>query len=143
MLHFFFGFHGRIRRTHYFLGALITGIIADSYWLPAIMNGHDWNAGWNGDWTWRHGFGWHSWGWPMFPGFWAIGSLIALACLWARFALAAKRWHDAGASGWFSLLSLVPGVHLIVFLLLCLLPPTQGPNQYGPDPRTAGGPAMA
>lgn len=136
MLNFLFDFNGRIRRTYYCLGALAVGFVSGM--LEAQFLGANWYG-------WRHGWyfgGDNLWG-PSFPlgfatapAFWLAGSLVGLACIWARLALAAKRWHDAGASGWLALLSLIPGVHLILFLILCLIPPTPGANQYGADPRT-------
>ena len=137
MLNFFFSFNGRIRRTHYFLGALLTGLVKGAFYARSFAFGHYWD----GDWPSRYSYSSHWVGWPMMPGFWAVGAVIGLACFWAQFALAAKRWHDAGTSGWLSLLMLVPGVDFIVFIILCLLPPTQGPNQYGSDPRMTTAPA--
>ncbi|MBE0694148.1 MAG: DUF805 domain-containing protein [Aquamicrobium sp.] len=47
----------------------------------------------------------------------------------AHIALAAKRIHDFGKSGFFALLFMFAG--LVAYLALCLIPGTPGPNKYG------------
>jgi uncharacterized membrane protein YhaH (DUF805 family) len=59
---------------------------------------------------------------------------IWLLSTWAGFALAAKRFHDMGTSGWLSLLLLVPLVGFIVVLVLLFKGGEPGSNQYGPAP---------
>jgi uncharacterized membrane protein YhaH (DUF805 family) len=127
MLNFIFGFHGRIRRTHYFLGALVTNLVAGAFDAEIFWGGHRWGHWRGGDYDFI--------GWSMAPGLWLTAMVVGIACFWASMALAAKRWHDMGTTGWLALLSLLPGIRFIVFLVLCLVPPTQGPNAYGPDPR--------
>jgi uncharacterized membrane protein YhaH (DUF805 family) len=68
-----------------------------------------------------------------------LAGLMTLVALWASLALTVKRWHDVGFTGWFSILSLPPYANGVMFLLLCLLPGTNGPNRYGPDPRSRSG----
>jgi uncharacterized membrane protein YhaH (DUF805 family) len=125
MLNFIFGFHGRIRRTHYFLGALVTNLVAGAFDAELFWGRGHWGR-WHGDYDFSWGFA---------PGLWLTATVVGIACFWASMALAAKRWHDMGATGWLALLSLLPGVRFIVFVILCLVPPTHGPNAYGPDPR--------
>jgi uncharacterized membrane protein YhaH (DUF805 family) len=133
MLQFFFGFHGRVRRTNFFFGALVTGLVAWAFGLHWLYANHlRW--GWNYD-------AFEAVSWSMAPGFWLIGTIVGIGCFWANLALTVKRWHDAGATGWLTILSLIPPIQFLVFLLLCLLPPTRGPNRYGPDPRTVPAPA--
>ncbi|WP_232477100.1 DUF805 domain-containing protein [Roseomonas sp. KE0001] len=58
------------------------------------------------------------------------------------FAGMTKRWHDRGASGWWSLLLLVPVLGWIwVFVSLCCRDGQRGPNRYGPDPLEPAPPA--
>lgn len=60
-----------------------------------------------------------------------LGLLIGvlyLAMLVPSFALSVRRLHDAGLSGWLVLLLFVFTPIMIVF---GLIPPTEGPNQYG------------
>jgi uncharacterized membrane protein YhaH (DUF805 family) len=50
-------------------------------------------------------------------------------------AVAAKRWHDRGKSGWWTLIVLVPFIGGIwMFVEAGCLRGTVGPNNYGPDP---------
>lgn len=46
-----------------------------------------------------------------------------------------RRLHDHDKSGWLYLLSLVPLIGWIFFLIMMLTPGTPGENSYGPDPR--------
>lgn len=61
--------------------------------------------------------------------------LIGIALLWPALAVAIKRWHDRGKSGWWTLILLVPIVGWIWGVIeLGFLEGTNGPNEYGPDP---------
>jgi uncharacterized membrane protein YhaH (DUF805 family) len=61
--------------------------------------------------------------------------IIYLLSLWPSLALSAKRWHDRGKSGWWSLILIIPLIGFIWFLIECgFLRGTEGPNQYGNDP---------
>lgn len=64
-----------------------------------------------------------------------IGGLFALVSIYPAVALYAKRWHDRGKSGWWTLILFVPLIGFIWWLVECgFLRGTEGPNQYGPDP---------
>ncbi|HRX36183.1 MAG TPA: DUF805 domain-containing protein [Aestuariivirga sp.] len=68
-----------------------------------------------------------------------VGSIIVIIILlpfiWFFICLYAKRWHDRGKSGWWTLIGLVPVIGLIwIIVELGILKGTEGPNQYGPDP---------
>lgn len=61
--------------------------------------------------------------------------IISLLFLYPALAVYAKRWHDRGKSGWWTLILLVPFIGFIWFLVECgFLRGTEGPNQYGGDP---------
>jgi len=83
--------------------------------------------------------------------------IITLVFLWPALAVYAKRWHDRGKSGWWSLILFVPlfgyiwflrsglsSAHVVMFVFLIgfiwflvecgFLRGTEGPNQYGNDP---------
>jgi uncharacterized membrane protein YhaH (DUF805 family) len=61
--------------------------------------------------------------------------LIGIALLWPSVAIAIKRWHDRGKSGWWMLIFFVPIVGWIWGgIELGFLKGTDGPNEYGPDP---------
>jgi uncharacterized membrane protein YhaH (DUF805 family) len=64
-----------------------------------------------------------------------ISAIVSLISIYPSIALYAKRWHDRGKSGWWSLILLVPVIGVIWWLIECgFLRGTEGPNQYGPDP---------
>jgi uncharacterized membrane protein YhaH (DUF805 family) len=56
---------------------------------------------------------------------------------WAKFALAAKRFHDIGKSGWLSLVLVIPLVGLIAIIFLLVARGDDYDNQYGPT-RSSG-----
>ena len=69
-----------------------------------------------------------------------ISTLVMLALLIPNIALAVRRSHDIGKSGWWVLWQFlawlcffIPG--LIMWLYLRTREGDRGPNQYGPDPR--------
>jgi uncharacterized membrane protein YhaH (DUF805 family) len=126
MLNFFFGFQGRIRRTNYFFGALVTmclySVLAVSGAAATglIVAGDVDNLTVDFNPT---------------PVTFAICGIVGLLSLWSMLALTVKRWHDVGMTGWFSILTLPPFANGVVFLLMCLLPGTTGRNRFGADPR--------
>ena len=134
MLNFFFGFKGRVRRSSYFFGALAAMCLwtvlcvslvaaiavangayidpeAQSFLIreDVVIEGEPWMG--------------------------VAFAAMALLGLWSSLALTVKRWHDVGMTGWFALLTLPPFANFMMFVLLCLLPGTTGPNRYGSDPR--------
>ena len=65
--------------------------------------------------------------------------VATLALLLPNLAILFRRLHDAGHSGWWILIGLVPLIGAIV-LLVFTLQGSEGPNQWGsgPDERVAG-----
>lgn len=62
--------------------------------------------------------------------FWGgIFLLVVGVSLVSHLALTVKRLHDINRSGWFALLFLIGD--FLVYLLLCFVPGTPGPNRYG------------
>ena len=59
----------------------------------------------------------------------------ALAVFIPTLAVAFRRLHDTGKSGWWSLINLVPGIGTFVFFVLLLLDSQPGENQWGPSPK--------
>ena len=57
-----------------------------------------------------------------------FGTLYSLAVLLPSLAVGVRRMHDVDKSGWFVL---VPIYNLVLFCT----EGTQGPNEYGPDPK--------
>jgi uncharacterized membrane protein YhaH (DUF805 family) len=64
----------------------------------------------------------------------AIAILSLLAVLWPSIALAVRRWHDLGRSGWSILLQMVPIVGIWCIYLLVFRRGEQGDNRFGADP---------
>lgn len=62
--------------------------------------------------------------------------LFALAVLVPSFAVAVRRLHDTGRSGWWLLVVFVPLVGWLVLLAFLCWPGATGPNKYGADPKT-------
>lgn len=129
-MNFLFGFEGRVRRTSYLLGSIVANIVCSVILASLVMTGlqieGDWTAG----------------DWEALAVDWApnvfmalAGIVVGVAAFWITLALSVKRWHDVGVSGWFALTAWLPGANFGVFVLLCLLPGSEGDNRYGPSPR--------
>lgn len=61
-----------------------------------------------------------------------LSSLIALGLLLPNIALAARRLHDIGKSGWWLLIGLIPIIGALVLLYFYVQPSDTETNQYGP-----------
>lgn len=58
--------------------------------------------------------------------------IVAVLFLYPTYALATKRWHDRGKSGWWSLIGFVPVIGGLWMLVeLGFLGPDEAVNQYG------------
>jgi len=71
--------------------------------------------------------------------------LIAFMVYWfaviiPSIAIAVRRLHDTGRSGWMILLGLIPLVGSII-LIVFYVQPSDGPNEYGAGPASASEPA--
>jgi uncharacterized membrane protein YhaH (DUF805 family) len=64
-----------------------------------------------------------------------IYSLYALALLIPTLAVAVRRLHDIGKSGWWLLIGLVPFIGGIWLLVLYVRDSQPGDNAYGPNPK--------
>ncbi|HOK77375.1 MAG TPA: DUF805 domain-containing protein [Verrucomicrobiota bacterium] len=71
----------------------------------------------------------------LFGGPGVLGAIYGLAVLIPGIAVAVRRLHDTGRSGWWLLIGLVPVVGFIVLLVFMVMDSTPGPNQYGPNPK--------
>lgn len=54
-----------------------------------------------------------------------------LPCL----AVAARRLHDTGRSGWWNLIPLIPVIGAIIFIVFACQDSEEDDNQYGPNPK--------
>ncbi|MEJ2544990.1 MAG: DUF805 domain-containing protein [Calditrichaceae bacterium] len=61
--------------------------------------------------------------------------LYSLAVLIPALAVAVRRLHDTGKSGWMILIVLIPIVGAIWLLVLMILEGNAGENKYGPSPK--------
>jgi uncharacterized membrane protein YhaH (DUF805 family) len=61
--------------------------------------------------------------------------ILFLLALIPYLSASIRRLHDHDKSGWLFLLSMVPLVGWIFYLIMMLTPGTPGENGYGPDPR--------
>ena len=58
--------------------------------------------------------------------------IVIVLFWWPQYAIAAKRWHDRGKSGWWSLIAFVPIIGAFwIFIELGFLPGQEGTNEYG------------
>ena len=68
-------------------------------------------------------------------GYGIVSGLAGLVMIYPAIMLYAKRWHDRGKSGWWTLIALVPVIGGLWMLVeLGILKGQSGPNQYGPEP---------
>ena len=65
--------------------------------------------------------------------FFVLYVVYALAVLLPSLAIAVRRLHDTGKTGWFILLGLIPLIGFIV-LIVFYVQPSDGPNHFGPGP---------
>lgn len=70
-----------------------------------------------------------------------LGIIYSLAVLLPALAVAVRRLHDTGRSGWWVLISFVPLVGTIILIVFLATEGQPGDNQYGPNPKQA--PAVA
>lgn len=67
-----------------------------------------------------------------------VYAALAILLIYMNFAVMVKRCHDRGKTGWMSLISGIPLIGAIWWLVdLGILAGQEGPNEYGPDPRAA------
>lgn len=64
-----------------------------------------------------------------------LSSLYWLAVIIPTIAVAVRRLHDIGRTGWWLLLAFIPVIGSVVLLVFALLDSQPGANQYGPNPK--------
>ncbi len=64
-----------------------------------------------------------------------LSGIFGLACLLPGLAVAIRRMHDIGKSGWFILCGLIPVVGFILLIVWAAKDSAPGENQYGPNPK--------
>ena len=68
-------------------------------------------------------------------GYGPLYGLYTLAVLIPGLAVAVRRLHDVGKSGWMILIALIPLIGAIWLLVLTLTDSNPGENQYGKNPK--------
>lgn len=68
-----------------------------------------------------------------------VSALVTLIHLLPNLAIAARRLHDTGLSGWWQLLLVIPLIGVIALIVLWCREGETGSNKYGADPRLSGG----
>jgi uncharacterized membrane protein YhaH (DUF805 family) len=71
---------------------------------------------------------------PIFMGLYMI---YVLGVFIPSLAVAVRRLHDTGKSGWFYLIGLIPFIGSIWLIVLFVTEGDAGTNAYGPDPKSA------
>ena len=64
-----------------------------------------------------------------------LGGLYLLALLIPALAVAVRRLHDTGRSGWWLLIGFVPIIGAIVIIVFLVQDGAPGENQYGKSPK--------
>ncbi|MFA6322030.1 MAG: DUF805 domain-containing protein [Candidatus Buchananbacteria bacterium] len=101
-------FTGRAQRAEYWYFVLFNIIISLAAGIISTVIGDDYNT---------------------------IGFLYSLAVLIPSLAVAVRRLHDVGKSGWMLLICLIPIVGAIWLLVLMIIDSNPGENKYGPNPK--------
>ena len=65
-----------------------------------------------------------------------IGTIVGLGLFLPSIAVAARRLHDIGKSGWWQLLGIIPIVGWIIVIIWYCTDSRPGDTQYGPNPKT-------
>ncbi|MGE0109349.1 MAG: DUF805 domain-containing protein [Bdellovibrionales bacterium] len=68
------------------------------------------------------------------PALLLLSLLVILGTFIPLLAVSIRRLHDTDRSGWWLLTNMIPFIGGIILLIFYLLPGTEGPNRFGPDP---------
>lgn len=68
-----------------------------------------------------------------------LSGLYSLAVLIPSLAVAVRRLHDTGRSGWWILIGIIPCVGFVVLLIFMIQEGQPEPNEYGPNPKAEEG----
>jgi uncharacterized membrane protein YhaH (DUF805 family) len=68
-------------------------------------------------------------------GYGLLSGIYSLAVLLPTLAVAVRRLHDIGRSGWWLLIGLIPVIGTIILLALFILDGMPGDNRFGPSPK--------
>ena len=68
-------------------------------------------------------------------GYGLLSGIYSLAVLLPTLAVAVRRLHDIGRSGWWLLIGLIPVIGTIILLALFILDGMPGDNRFGSNPK--------
>jgi uncharacterized membrane protein YhaH (DUF805 family) len=108
-------FSGRARRREFWMFTLVNILVSIVLGIVDAVIGTDY----------RSGYG-------------ILGTVYALAVLIPSLAVAVRRLHDTGRTGWWILIGLLPCVGFIVLLVFYVQEGQRSTNEYGPDPKAVG-----
>ena len=109
----FVGFSGRARRSEFWYFALFTFLVGIVTSVVDAILGTDYDTGSGG----------------------LVNTLVSLVLLLPSLAVAVRRLHDTGRSGWWLLIGIIPIIGWIILIVWYCKDTTPGDNQYGPDPK--------
>lgn len=123
MLKYLFSFQGRIGRAKFWLGFLIVILMSIvTQILMPLIDGVSFEAALADNYE------------PS-PASIILMVVSLVLTIWISIAIAVKRCHDRGQSGWYYLIALIPIVGFFWYIInLGILKGDHGPNKYGPDP---------
>lgn len=127
-------FSGRARPKEYWMYVLFLILCGIAICIIETMLGLGVSNQWAYHRGWMMGAGAYHSGGPLLGLFW-------LATLIPSIAVAVRRLHDTGRSGWWLLIGLIPLIGAIVLLVFMIQSGTRGPNRFGPDPVEEAPPA--
>lgn len=104
------GFSGRARRKEYWMFMLVNILIALAIGIVEGLFGS--------------------------PGI--IGGLYSLAVFLPSLAVAVRRLHDTGRTGWWLLVLFIPVIGVFIYLFFMVIEGEPGDNEYGRDPIIGG-----
>lgn len=78
-------------------------------------------------------------GMVMDTGIGILGGLYSLFVLIPSLAVAVRRLHDTGRSGWWLLIALIPIVGTIILIVFLVQEGDPQANEYGPNPNEVSG----
>ena len=81
-------------------------------------------------------------GWGLDDPTW-ISWLVLLGIFIPNLAVMVRRLHDTNRSGWWILISLIPIIGAIWFIVLLCLKSEEGENQFGPNPLASVGSSVS
>ncbi len=71
-----------------------------------------------------------------------LGGIYALAVLIPSIAVAVRRLHDTGRTGWWLLIGFIPVIGTIVLFVFMVLDSDPETNEYGPSPKATEDPQL-